>query len=230
MRLRIEKMMAWLKWAIAIFISDCILKFLFAPWIYPLLVYPFRKVIRHLWYKCGIVGKILAFPGFIFLNDPEGDGICDDYGIQEYRNKIGFPKPLEEYNCLQKWWISYRWSGLRNNNWNIHRFIKPKYNDHSYYEDLHLVTHSAYNDRIRSILDFCVIKYKDKDGNDADNFGDIIDYEKSILGKTFIYYRVGGVLYFRYSRAWVDGDKAREIQLGTNGRRFKIRIKSKKLK
>lgn len=234
MNYKLEKLFAWIKWSCVIILNDFILGILLATWVYPLFVYPTRNIIRFFWYGCGTLGKIISFPGFIFLNDPEEDGKCDDYGLQDYRNKIGFPKPLEDYNFLQKWWISCMWSAWRNPVWNVHRFIKPKHNDHSKYDSVDII--EQYDDQEllgywhNKTLDYCVLKYKNEQGEGVDNFGDIIDYSKSILGKNFVYYRVNGVLYFRYSKAWVNGNLAHELQLGTNGRRFKIRIKFKKLK
>ena len=231
---RIEKIWAWMKWLGAILINDFILKFGFAWWIYPLFVYPTRKVIRHFWYNCGKTGRILSFFGFIFLNDPEDNGECDDYGTADYRKSIGFNKPLDKLTWYQKWWISTRWSGWRNNNWNSHRFFCPKHNNHSKYTDLTIIEQYDEQELLgywhEWKLAFCVLKYKFSDGSYADNFGTVLDYENSILGKNFVYYRVNGVVYFRYSKAWVTSNGyAREIQLGTNGRRFKIRLKIRKL-
>lgn len=238
MNYKLEKLFAWIKWGATIILNDGILKLL-AAFLYPLVIYPTRQLIRYFWYDCGKIGKILSFLGFIFLNDPEDNEIdhetrnywIDDYGTPEYRKSIGFDKPLEEYNWLQLWWISCRWSGWRNNNFNAHRFFCPKYNDHSEYTDYDCIEAKNINhDFSPSGLDYCVLKYKFEDGTEADNFGTQIDYEASILGKLFCYYRVNGALYFRYSKAWVKGNLAHELQLGTNGRRFKIRIKWKKLK
>ena len=240
MNYKLEKLFAWIKWGATIILNDGILKIL-AAFLYPLAIYPTRKLIRYFWYDCGKFGKVISFLGFIFLNDPEDNEIdhetrnywIDDYGREDWGRSIGFEKPLDQYNWLQKWWISYRWSGLRNQAWNAHRFFKPKHNDHSKYTDLDTIERFGFGtqaSRMPQEMDFCVLKYKFSDGSSADNFGDVIDYEKSILGKNFVYYRVNGVLYFRYSRAFKnDMGLWREIQFGTNGRRFKIRVKWKRL-
>lgn len=226
MKYFLEKQLAWVKWALAVAIYFVL--FIPSLLLYPILFYPTRGAIRFFWYGCGKIGKVISFLGFIFLNDPEENGVCDDYGTEQYRKSLGYTQPVDELTWYQKLWISYRWSGIRNWAWNTHRFLKPKYNNHSKYTGFDCISNIKYNSG-PSGLDFCVLKYKFSDGTEADNFGDFIDYEKSILGKNFVYYRVNGVLYFRYSKAWVDGNIAREIQLGTNGRRFKLRIKRRKL-
>jgi hypothetical protein len=251
MNYKLEKLFAWIKWACAIILVDGLLRGL-AWLLYKRVIYPIRKPVRFLYHKCGFVGKLISVWFWVFLND----GKSNDVGYKWFFDAKGI-YPINAYNRKHLSWL---WSGLRNPAWNSYEHIKPKYDDDNSELDVDIVENNAYkNGKKQDPLAECVLKWKNAEGEESDNMGETIDFNNAVMGKNFCYYRIKldngklSPLYFRYSKAFLEYDKelrkvhwnwnpfkirvgkykadiAQEIQLGTNGKRFKIRRKWKKLK
>ena len=60
------------------------------------------------------------------------------------------------------------------------------------------------------------------------NNGDTINYEKSTIGYSSVYYKVGKRLYYRYSNAWQWRDYFLNFKFGVNNERYLLTFKVQK--
>ena len=80
-----------------------------------------------------------------------------------------------------------------------------------------------------SILNFAKwLWLRDGKGGWHTNSGEAINWEKSTVGMSSVYYKVNGRLYYRYSRAWQWGDYYLNIKYGTNDKRYLLTFKIQK--
>lgn len=135
---------------------------------------------------------------WIFLNDSEADGISDDYGALWWRTEKNIK--LKDANWFERFWISYRWSALRNSHWNLKMWLAPKKG-------------AAENVKIHF---------------DTTSVGGTTFCNYKIKGKQFCTYTIRGSKYFRYSHSKVLFNKVLwNVQLGASQVRYiyKNRIK-----
>lgn len=220
MKYKLEKIYAWIKWIGAILLVDVIMRILCVVF-YPL-AYVLRVKVREWHNNTNKIKFVLSLPLWVLLND----GKSNDVGYLWFWNAKGI-QPTTKWNRFK---LAYLWNPLRNPCWNIYEYICPNEGEKTDIDEVDRYGYGSCIQCMPSQFDFCVLKWKDSEGNESNNIGETIDYKKSILGMNFVYYRVNNVLYFRYSYAWVRGNKAREVQLGSGNSRFKIRNKLKFLK
>lgn len=221
MKYKLEKIYAWIKWGLAIFLVDVVMRFLCI--VFFTLAYILRVPVRKWHYSSNKAKLWLSLPLWCLLND----GKSNDVGYKFFWDAWNI-YPTSNWNRFK---LAYLWNS-RNPAWNTYTYICPKSGKIT---DMDIITNTAKvwqgsNGFVTANpLASCVLKWLNEEGEESDNIGAQIDYDKSILGKNFIYYRIDGTLYFRYSKAWVDEDFgiAREVQLGVNYSRFKIRNKLK---
>ena len=121
---------------------------------------------------------------------------------------------------------SYLWAGVRNRVWNLRplSFLNPKQGREIVYG-----TPKGYltrNDDEVSVLEFAAWKWiKDGVGTWQTNSGDTINWQKSTIGYSSVYYKVGRRLYYRYSRAWRWRDYFLNFKYGTNNERYLLTFK-----
>lgn len=118
---------------------------------------------------------------------------------------------------------SYLWGGVRNRIWNLIELIRPK-------QGKEVIVSSKgqlyRNGKEVSILEFAAWKWlKNGIGGWNTNSGDEINLEKSTIGKSSVYYKVKGKLYYRYSRAWKIGKYYFNLKYGTNNKRYLLTFK-----
>jgi hypothetical protein len=226
MEYKLEKIYAWIKWGLAIILVDGIMRLLCILF-YPL-SYALRVPVRKWHYGSNKAKFCLSLPLWCLLNDGESNDIGYDWFWDAWNIY-----PTSNWNRFK---LAYLWNPLRNPCWNIYTYIHPKVGKIT---DIDVITNTAMVWKgskgfiSADPLNSCVLKWLNEEGEASNNMGVQIDYDKSILGKIFTYYRVDGVLSFTYSKAWVGDDigLAREVQLGstgaTIGSRFKIRNKLK---
>jgi len=221
MEYKLEKIYAWIKWGLAIILVDVIMRLLCILF-YPL-AYALRVPVRKWHYGSNKAKFCLSLPLWWLLND----GKSNDIGAEWFWDAWNI-YPTSRWNKIK---LAYLWN-TRNPAWNTYTYIRPKYGKIT---DMDVITNTAMvwqgskGFTTANPLASCVLKWLNEEGEASDNIGVQIDYDKSILGKNFVYYRIDGTLYFRYSKAWVNEDigLAREVQLGVNYSRFKIRNKLK---
>lgn len=232
----IEKIYAIIKYEQLVFVVDVQLR------IYCILFYPIGYLLRkpvRAWYNSGNKLKfILSFPLWILLND----GNSKDIGYQWFWDAKG----IQPTNAWNRFRLAYLWNPMRNPCWNGYQYINPKTGAKTdldvifNYKFNHITSlfYYAHNDS-KNVLTFNVLKWKNADGEESDNIGETIDFDKAVLGKSLCYYRIDGELYFRYSKAYISEQYtflkwtfkfAREVQLGAADNRFKIRNKLKFIK
>jgi hypothetical protein len=190
---------------------------------YPL-SYALRVPVRKWHYGSNKAKFCLSLPLWCLLNDGESN----DIGYKFFWDAWNI-YPTSNWNRFK---LAYLWNPLRNPCWNIYTYIHPIYGEIT---DIDVITNEAevWNPIagfiIADPMENCVLKWLNEEGEASNNMGVQIDYDKSIFGKNFVYYRSNGVLHFRYSKAWANDDigLAREIQLGSTETRFKIRNKLK---
>lgn len=174
---------------------------------------------------------------WILLND-ECEYGCIEPGWFETHADLSTP--------WKRFVTSYKWAALRNPAWNMYQIFRPREG-----EEIKVSASGELrkNGRIVKQSEFAVLKWQDWDGNFQGNKGDFISKKFSILGEMKYWYTINGSLYFRYSKAvrvesafWIficrlllhffeEGVWKQyiwlEVHLGSNDRRFTIRVKIK---
>lgn len=179
-------------------------------------VYPLRKPIRWVWYETK--AKWLVVLLWVYLDDTEEH----DYGTKTFLKD----KKLKIDTWLQRYWASWRWSADRNPWWNHHSLLKPKQEADYIMDILSSKGRLVKNGTIVGIERFAGFKYVDKNGKFMDNTGEFLSIKYSILGWSWVWYYLGGTLYWRFSTAKIsEGKHWWEIHLGTNEVRFTWRLK-----
>ena len=196
-----KKVLSILKWAGVMILP--LLALAVAPLLYPV-AYLLRnvKIVREklLWY---------------FFDDEDGF-----YGAQYWRDAKGITK--------NTFWISYRWSALRNPMWNMHTVLKPIEGSEVVISEKGQLT-STDGEDIPS-TNVAVLMYVDEDGVWAHNSGKYLSIYFSKLGRVFIWFTIEDKLYWRCSYAGnLFGNIWMEIQLGI-GKRYTFRFKVKNVK
>ena len=138
------------------------------------------------------------------------------YGAEYWRKAKGITK--------NNFWVAYRWNGLRNPMWNLHLLMKPIEGEEVILQQKGWL---AQNGNYVPLNKVAVLQYEDENGDWVGNSGDIVSLKYSILGKTFIWFKIQDRFYWRFSLAnrylklfWV------EVQLGTGYRHtFRLKIK-----
>lgn len=214
------KIIAYIRWVLFAIILQIIL----IPSSY--ILFPLAYLMRN-WIR-----KNRFYPLWIFLDDEEFQKQGHDYGEPWWRESKG----LKIDTKWNKFKAAYLWNVVRNPAWNQYKWIKPKegiswpkegfFWAESYKGEL------TKNGIIQDIGQFAVLKYVDRLGAYMDNKGPFLSLKFSVLGKSKIWYRAGGKLYWRFSKAGYNKLFKRwyEIQLGTNNRRYTFRLKFKKTK
>lgn len=203
-----KKFIAFIRW----FFFAAILQTVLIPLSY--ILYPLAYVLRGFLRK----NRPWTIPLWIFLDDE------NDYGEWWWLQENGIV--LEELNAWQKFKVAYRWSVIRNPAWNQYELFKPKQGE------LKIISSKgnlARNGVEVPLTDFAVFKWENEAGQYTDNQGEYLSYKFSTLGRSFVWYKVDGTLYWRYSFAgrvkWLN--RWVEVHLGTNNRRYTIRLKIK---
>ena len=173
-------------------------------------VYPFAWLLRNFKYN----------PLWIYLDDSS----------YEYNNGLKFrAKDFAIFMRGRKetLYTSYLWAGVRNRIWNLRSlsFLNPKQGREIVYG-----TPKGYltrNDDEVSVLEFAAWKWLNSKGEGTwnTNSGVKINWEKSTIGYSSVYYKVGRRLYYRYSRAWQWRDYYLNFKYGTNNERYLFTFK-----
>ena len=140
--------------------------------IYPFL-YPFRHSIRNT-------------PVFWWWFDDE-DGY---YGAEYWR----LAKKITKYN----WWVSYRWSGMRNPMWNAHTKIRPISGDETI---LKAYGHLTRDGKDVALSNSAAVMFEDDEGNYEGNAGTNFSMKFSVLGWAFVWLKKKNRIYWRFSLA-----------------------------
>ena len=166
------KFLSVLRWLGAMLIA--LVAFILPKILYPL-IYPYHRFEwsnkKPLWY---------------FWDDE--DGI---YGAQYWREAKGITK----YN----FWVSYRWCALRNPMWNLHTKLVPIRGDEYYISMKGKLLRNQEADV--PLYKVAVLMYVNDDGSYLGNSGDNLSLKYSILGRTFLWFKIKNRLYWRYSFA-----------------------------
>lgn len=238
------KLLAFTRWAIfEIFIG---LYVAFSYIFYPI-SYLFKDFIRKSRYGSNKILKIITFPLWIYLDDSAKYDWGDDWWINVNKTKLD--------TKWQRFVASYKWSVLRNPAWNIYTFIKPKNGVMVIISETGELTRNGIILKEDTDIwnDFAVMKFVDENGVYTDNKGIYLSMEYSIIGESFVWYKIGETLYWRYSKVkkisnkkliflynlissifslsnrFDDKDWWIETQLGTNENRYTVRNKIKKI-
>lgn len=155
--------------------------------LYPF-VYPFRNInfVRN------------NTPFWWFFDDEDGF-----YGAEYWRTAKGITK--------NSFWVSYRWSALRNPMWNAHTKIRPNSGKEVIVRSWGKLTRGEET----SLSNSATLNYEDYNGNYQGNTGDYLSLKFSYLGWAFIWFTKNDKLYWRFSLAMrLFGKRWIEIQLG----------------
>lgn len=150
-----------------------------------------------------------------FYHDSEDNDGCSDAVEWFNKGKCNF-------------WVKYKWSAIRNPAWNLHAKLKPKKGVKKRVSSKGWLSKNGNEDI--SIFNFAVLKYVDKDGNYQDNKGEFLSMKHSIIGRMFVWYKIGKTLYWRFSSAGKKWGFWYEIQAGTSDVRYLLRFKVKRTK
>jgi len=215
------KLLSYIRW----FIIAVLLQIILIPLTYIMypLAYFLRKQLRHCYYSRNTFKKILVLPLWIFLDDEVFYGSGDDYGQQWWKNVNNIK--VWELGPWQRFVVAYKWGVIRNPAWNQYQIFKPKDGIKQIVSESGTLVKDG---DVVSLLNFAVLKYVDSSGQYTDNQGEFLSLKYSVIGKSKVWYIVGGTLYWRYSMAKKIGKYWVELHLGTNDRRYTIRFKIKK--
>jgi len=202
--IKIKKTISIFKWIGVMLVN--LLGFISAPIIYPFL-YPFRNKLNNI------------KPFWYFFDDEDGF-----YGTKWFRDSL-------KYGNKTDWWskfkISYKWLALRNPAWNLQASLIPK-KGHEILEEIKILDLNRNNKIVVDIKEFATLKFVNSSGEYKDNKGEYLSLKYSILGKSYLWYKIDNTLYWRYSFAGKINNKFWiEIHLGT-GKRYVFRFKIKK--
>lgn len=209
-----EKIFAFIRW----FFFAAILQIIIIPLAYVL--YPFAYILKDFLRR----NRPWTTPLWIFLDDEVVELSGDDYGELWWKQENGIV--VEELNAWQKFIVAYRWGVIRNPAWNQYKLFKPKQGEIFIFSAKGKLTKNGVE---VPLTDFATFKWENEAGQYTDNQGEYLSFKFSTLGKSFVWYRIYNTLYWRYSFAkkvkclnrWV------EVHLGTNNRRYTIRLKIK---
>lgn len=211
----LKKAYSVLRW----FLFAVLLQLVIVPLSYVL--YPFAYSTR------GFLRKHTPWtiPLWIFLDDEVVEVSGDDYG-EDWWKEVNHIH-VSMMNWFEKFITAYRWGVIRNPAWNQHLIIKPKSGIIMVVKQRGSLVRDS---KPSNLLNFAVLKWVDAQGNYTDNQGSYISEKYSTLGKSFVWYKVGRKLYWRFSYAGYNKMLNRwiEIHLGTNERRYTVRGKIKK--
>lgn len=215
------KTIAILRWA---FYAIC-LQIILVPYAYFFfpLVYSLRNNLRRDLDENGIPKKWWQRVLWILLDDEEYKAQGHDYGPKWWRDS----KRIKIDNKWQKFKAAYKWGVIRNPAWNQYYLFKPLEGEKEEIVTKGELTQGGH--RV-NILAFAVLKYVDEEGNYMDNKGEYLSLNLSILGHSMVWYKIGGRQYWRKSYAGKKWGLWWELQLGTNDRRYTIRLKIKRVK
>jgi hypothetical protein len=216
-----KKTVSILRWVLFSIILQIILIPL-AYVIYPI-SYVLRKFLRKWYYSGNTIKKILSIPLWIVLDDEVFYGSGDDYGEQWWKNVNNIK--VWELGSWQRFVVAYKWGVIRNPAWNQYQIFKPKDGIKQIVSESGTLVKDG---DVVSLLNFAVLKYVDSSGQYTDNQGEFLSLKYSVIGKSKVWYIVGGTLYWRHSMAKKIGKYWVELHLGTNDRRYTIRFKIKK--
>jgi len=195
-----KKVLSILKWIGVMIIP--LLAFIIAP-----VFYPIAYSLRH---------KRLFREKILWYFFDEEDGL---YGAQYWKDAKGITEDT--------FWVSYRWSALRNPMWNLHTILVPVKGEEVIISEKGKLT--ADGKEIDS-SNVAVLFYVDEKGKWSHNAGKYLSIRFSKLGKVFIWFKIKGKLYWRCSYAGnLFGNTWMEIQLGV-GKRYTFRFKLKNVK
>lgn len=180
---------------------------LFAFVIAPLL-YPIAYLLRN--------GSLYRKKPLWWFFDDE-DGL---YGAPYWREQKGITK--------RNFWVSYKWCAIRNPMWNLQASLVPKDGAEVFVSGKGNLSISGQPLEPTWVA---VLHYVDENGDWTHNVGKYLSLKYSIIGKTFIWFKIGGRLYWRgslasklYKNLWV------ELQVGVNSRYiFKFKLKKVKI-
>lgn len=164
--------------------------------------------------------KRIVIPLWIFLDDDEFERQGHDFGEPWWRAVKG----LKTDTPWQKFRAAYLWCAVRNPAWNMYEIIKPKQGE------IKIISSKGSlkkNGKYVSLMEFATLKYVDAYGNYMDNKGSFLSLKYSVIGKSKVWYKVGGRRYWRYSFTGKRLGVWWEIQAGTNDRRYTLRFKVK---
>lgn len=165
--------------------------------------------------------KTFAFPLWVFLDDMEYYVQGHDYGEPWWRKAKGLSLDTK----WQRFKAAYLWGVVRNPAWNQYEVIKPKQGDKNI---IKYNGHLTRNGEEVGIEEFATLKWIDEEGNYSDNKGKYLSSKYSTFGKMFLWYKIKGTLYWRYSFANKVRNRWIEVHLGTTDLRYTIRFKIKK--
>jgi len=167
--------------------------------VFPLFSYPLRKLIV----KHPTLFKWLIL--YWFSDDSETWGETDEinyinnwYGVYEIYNNDH--EKFNTLNWVQKFILSFKWSVLRNPNWNLQILFKPKDGDKY---AIRKIAHEG---------DASIFMWRNK----------------TIFGKQYVTYKIGGTKYFRYSytkRFDFLGKDYINVMLGASTNRFILKLR-----
>lgn len=217
-----KKLISFLRWILLALIVPGILTLL-AYVLFPI-AYLLRKPLRYNYYlnERRFV-KCLIIPLWIFLDDESYYAEGHDQGSDWWREA----KNLKTATSWQRFKAAYLWGVVRNPVWNMYYLIRPKQEG---FELISAKGSLTKNGEPMSLWNFAVLKYVDGHGNYKDNKGPYLSLRYSIIGRSFVWYKSGGRLYWRTSFAGKRFGRWIEFQAGTNNRRYTIRLKIKNVK
>jgi len=216
-----KKLLSYLRWfCVAILLQIGLIPLAYI--VYPI-SYIFRVGVRRWWIIGNTLQKILVFPLWIFLDDDLWTKTGGDIG-EEWWLKL---HNIDE-DSLTKWEefkLAYKWCVRRNPAWNQYVLFNI--------EDRSKVILESRGRLVKdlkevSIDNLAVLKYVNAKGEYSDNKGQYLSLKHSIIGESKIWYKIGDVLYWRYSLARQVGRFWIEIQAGTNIYRYTLRFKIKR--
>lgn len=169
-------------------------------WVGFTLLYPFRKTFIRKWK-----------PFWYYFDDEDEFGYNIDWFYPNKKN--GFIKA----------WL---WAAARNPMWNLHASLSPKQGDKEIVE-IKKLTLKRNGSLVGDPFIFAVLKYIDDNGT-VGNKGTYLSSEHSIVGESYVWYRINGTLYWRKSKVFYRNGRWHERQSGTNDFRYTLRRKHSK--
>ena len=155
------------------------------------MIYKFLSVLEYLGVLVLLLSAFLG--GYIFYpimylfrnsirNTPVFWWWFDDedgyYGAEYWRRA----KEITKYN----FWVSYRWSGMRNPMWNAHTKLKPISGNELIQNSWGHLTRNGEN---IDLINTAVINFVDDNGVYQGNAGDNFSEELSVIGWSFIFFK-----------------------------------------
>ena len=146
----------------------------------------------------------------------------DDTKFKDGDYAVDFKEWLN--NRKRTFWTDYQWEAIRNSCWNFKTLFEIKEGKKIVYGQ----PKSNLKMNGKDVSFFETARWLwlvNGFGGWNTNRGDEINYEKSIIGFSSVYYKIGTRLYYRYSKAWKWHKFFLNFKFGTNDKRYHLTFK-----